>query len=54
LYGIRKKRAKIKTILISGCNLTKKQISMLKIDSFIHKPFEIEDLRNAVKEVLNK
>jgi len=39
---------------MSGCNLTKKQISMLQVDSFIHKPFDIEELKNTIAEVLNK
>ncbi len=54
LDKIRKQRPEIKTILMSGCNLPEVDINILKIDSFLHKPFDYQELKEMVKNILNK
>ena len=50
LGKIKKKLPKIKTILMSGGNLTKSQIEAA--DYLLQKPFELQELIKSVKEVL--
>ncbi|MFH1957430.1 MAG: response regulator [bacterium] len=52
LGKIKKKLPKIKTILMSGCNLTKNRIDASAADYFLQKPFDLSELIKSVKKVL--
>ena len=52
LGKIKKKLPKIKTILMSVCNLTKNRIAASGVDYFLQKPFDLDELIKSVKKVL--
>lgn len=49
---IKKKHPKIKSILMSGFNLTKNWIDASPADYFLKKPFDLKELIKSVKKVL--
>ncbi len=54
LDKIRKQRPEIKTILMSAYLVPEDKIKILKIDSFLHKPFEFQELKKIVEKVLRR
>lgn len=50
---IRKRHPKIKTILMSGSfRFDKEMLRIERIDAFLQKPFEVKELRNLIKRIL--
>ncbi|MFH1415866.1 MAG: response regulator [Elusimicrobiota bacterium] len=47
-------RPKTKTILMSGYSLTSNEVSVMPINGYLQKPFELKVLKSVVQKVLNK
>ncbi len=47
-------RPKTKTILMSGSSFTSNDISAMPINGYLQKPFDLKELKSAVKKVLNQ
>ena len=54
IYKIRKSQPKIKTILMSGnFSFDEEMIKTERIDAFLRKPFDGEELREVIRKILN-
>ncbi|MFH1415256.1 MAG: response regulator, partial [Elusimicrobiota bacterium] len=47
-------KPKTKTILMSGSSFTGDEVSQMNIHGYLHKPFELRDLKKTVEKVLTE